>query len=155
MKGLSVALTALAALTACATPVERDLFSGTYRFADPREKGYLVVSAIGENKWHVQMSVGSGPPATHPLSEGGPMVVARQEVLASAFASPTPISQVSCLASSGRFSIPLVCRMPVDTEYQVAEAMNPKLRLRAATGHVLLVPTPAGVLAVELIRRLR
>jgi hypothetical protein len=39
---------------------------------------------------------------------------------------------VSCLASSGHFSSPLVCRMPVNTEYQVAEAMNPNLRLRAA-----------------------
>src|SRR5688500_8672122 len=112
MRRRSLALTALAVLIGCATPVERDLFSGTYRFADPREKGYLVVSPIGENKWKVQMSVSGGPPATHPLSEGGPMVVAHQEVLASAFVSPTPISQVSCLASSGRFAAPLVCRMP-------------------------------------------
>lgn len=153
MRRLALTLAALAVLTGCATPVERDMFSGTYRFADPREKGYLVVSSIGENKWSVQMSVNGGPPDTHPLSEGGPMVVAHQEVLASAFVSPTPTSQVSCLASSGRFATPLVCRMPVHTEYQVAEAINPKLRLRTATGYILLVPTPAGVLAAELVRR--
>jgi hypothetical protein len=153
MRRLSVTLTALAVLTGCAAPLERDLFSGTYRFADSREKGYLVVSPIGANKWIVHMSVSGEPLATHPLSEGGPVVVARQEVLTSAFVSPTPISQVSCLASSGRFSTPLVCRMPVNTEYQLAEAMNPKSRLRAATGYIVIVPTAAGVLAAELIRR--
>ena len=140
-------------LSGCASvPAEQDLFSGTYRFLDPSEKGYLVASSVGENKWNVQMSRNGELPATDPLSQGEPMVVAASELLASAFVGPTPTSQVSCLASSGRYAAPRLCKIPINVEFQVAQAMNQNARLRSATGYILLVATPAGVFAPDVIR---
>jgi hypothetical protein len=157
MKFIALAhtLTPLALIFAgCAVPMvaDRDPFSGTYRFADSREKSYLVVSQVSEAKWNVQMSVDGGPLATHPHSQNSPMVLAEPEVLASAFAGPTPIAQVSCLASSGRYKVPFLCKVPVNVEYQVAQAMSPRPLPRSTTGYVLLVFTPAGAIAAELIR---
>jgi len=154
MKRIGAAVVSLGIwLTGCvAPPVDRDPYSGTYRFADPREKGYLVVSQVGENKWLVQMSISGGPPATHPLSQGSPMLVALPEVLAASFVNPTPIAQVACLASSGRYKVPLLCRVPINAEYQVAQAMSPGRRLKSATGYILFVITPAGAFAADLVR---
>ena len=79
-----------------------------------------------------------------------PMVVASPAVLASTFA--TPMAQAACLASSGRHAVPLICRVPVNAPYQVVQAMDPKRSLKSATGYVLLVGTPAGTIAVDLVR---
>jgi len=136
-------------LAGCAAPGPQDSFSGTYRFVDPGEKGYVVVSPMGPDQWAVQMSTRGGPPAAHPLS-GSPMVVASPALLASTFA--TPMAQTTCLASSGRHPAALICRVPVDVPYRVVNAMDPKRSSRSATGYIYLVGTPAGAIAVDVIR---
>ncbi len=133
-------------------PFQEDVFEGTYTFLDPREKGSLVVAAAGLGKWTVQISQPGEQPRTHPLSEGAPLILASRDVLEAVFVSPTPIDKLSCLASSGRYQIPLICRLPINTEYKLAGAMKPGHRPKSFYGYVFIVGTPAGALAAELRR---
>jgi len=141
------------ALIGCATSTSSDPFEGTYRFRDPKERGYFLVSSVPQNKWSVSGSPdGKAPLQLHPLSQDQPMVLAPPPLVAEWFDAQSPRDKIACLSSSGRYKEPLICSIPVNASYQMTQAMSRVNRLTAPTGYVLVVPTAAGIAAVDLLR---
>jgi hypothetical protein len=146
-------LTGAIALIGCATSTPADLFESTYRFRDPKEPGYFLVLSVPPKKWSVRGSPdGKVPLQLHPLSETQPMVLAPLALVAAWFDDQSPRDKIACLSSSGRYSEPLICRIPVNASYRLNQALSASSRSTTSTGYVLVVPTAAGVVAVDLLR---
>ena len=142
-------LSIVAFLVGCATqPATSDQFEGTYRFRDPNEHGYYVVTKVGPSKWNIR-SILEGKP---PQERDDLAVLAPQAAIALWFDDQSPRNRIVCLQSPGAYPLPFICRVPTDVSFQVNEAMSPNTRLRSKTGYVLLVGTPAGAIAVDLGR---
>ena len=141
------------AVSGCAASVAPDTFEGTYRFRDLKEGGYFVVNSVPPNRWNVSGSPdGTKPVQLHPLSADQPMALASAQLVAEWFDTKSPRENIACISSSGRYNVPLICSIPINASYQVTQAMTPSKRLTASTGYLLVIPTAAGNIAVDLMR---
>jgi hypothetical protein len=135
-------------LAGCAAQENSDPFEGRYRFSDPNERGYYVITRVGPGKWNASTSLDG----KELIEKDAPMVIAPRANIDIWFDSASPRQQIVCLQSWSAYPSPFVCRVPVNVAFQVQDAMSTSSRAKSATGYVLVVGTPAGTIAADLLR---
>ena len=146
MRSLVTLATSLTLAAGCASSVP-DPFAGTYRFVDPKERSYYVVTKVAENIWSAR-EVSTSEQSS---SEAQPLSVASRSLVAEWFDAQSPRDRITCLATVGRYQSAFICQLPTGATFQLTSPMFSK-RMQSKTGYVLVVGTPAGAIATDLSR---
>ena len=143
-------------MVACATVPEKeqDLFSGRYVVAGQERAGIFILESVGEGRWHLGARL-PGDDAVRPFPVPGtpPMMKASPAFLGRLFADEaSQRPEMTCLepvhGGWGGFTI---CRAPVGASYRVRDSMRNE-RQTSESGYIFVSGTPAGVLAMDLVR---
>lgn len=145
-----------ATVSGCTSMPESDPFAGTYRFMDPKEGGYVVVTRVDEGKWEVTLSPdGKSPPQRYPSPNSPPMTAVSAKDF-SWFDPASPNGRINCLVwAAGRTKYPFICRVPVGTSYRPLESIAREKRFESKTGYVFVVISVAGVIPLDVQRSQR
>lgn len=135
-------------LAGCAAQDNSDPFEGRYRFSDPNDQGYYVITRVAPGKWNASTSLDG----KEFIEKDAPMVIAPRASIDGWFDGESPRHQIVCLQSWSAHPSPFVCRVPANVPFQVQDAMSTGSRAKSATGYVLMVGTPAGTIAADLFR---